>query len=461
MTAHLPPSRVPREDLSRTGYSDSEEDTPLKEIPGDRGLPLIGHTLEVLNDIQAFFERKTTLYGPVFSTRFLGETWIRLTGPKGCQFLFQDGAHHFSTAEGWASFVGELFPRGLMLKDGQEHRHHRRIMQAAFKKDAMVAYQALMSSALPEIVKRWPTHEPVDLAQLARQTVLELASRVFIGETDHRQLQKLQQAFRDNVEATMAIVRKPWPGTRYNRGLQGRAYLERYFLGKVSEVRALGGDTLFAQLCRAKDEDGNDFSDQDIADHMIFTLMAAQDTTSSALTSLFYVLSQYPEWQARLRREHAVFKPLNYDNLGKLTHTSNVFKEVLRLFTPGAVIPRRALHDVAYDGYRIPKGVIVSVSPVHNHYLPEYWRDPESFDPDRFGQDRQEDKQHPYLFAPFSGGAHKCIGMHFSDMEIKCVVHEVLSRVSIERDTTKPVRWQKAPVWHPKGKLMGRLVPID
>ncbi|MEP4546752.1 MAG: cytochrome P450 [Saccharospirillum sp.] len=439
---------------------DINEEAPLIEIPGDKGLPLVGHTLEVLQDIQAFFDRKTRRYGPVFSTQFLGETWIRLTGPEGCQFLLQDSGNHFSTAQGWASFVGELFPRGLMLKDGEEHRYHRRIMQAAFKKDAMVAYQALMSCALPDIVKRWPLNTPVDLAQLARQTVLDMASRVFIGETDHQQLQQLQQAFRNNVEATMALVRKPWPGTKYNRGLQGRAFLERYFLNKVSEVRARGGDTLFAQLCRAKDEDGHNFTDQNIADHMIFLMMAAQDTTSSALTSLFYALTEYPQWQERLREEHAAFKPLTYEDLGQLTDTATVFKEVLRLFTPGAVIPRRALHDVAYQGYRIPAGTIVSVSPVHNHYLPEYWHEPERFDPERFSPDRQEDKQHPFLFAPFSGGAHKCIGMHFSEMEIKCILHEVLARVRIERDPKPAVRWQKAPVWHPKGKLMGRLVAL-
>lgn len=91
--------------------SEFSKDVPLADIPGDKGLPLVGHTLEVLQDIQAFFDRKTRRYGPVFSTQFVGKTWVRLTGPEGCQFLLQDTGNHFSTAEGWASFVGELFPR--------------------------------------------------------------------------------------------------------------------------------------------------------------------------------------------------------------------------------------------------------------------------------------------------------------------------------------------------------------
>lgn len=427
--------------------------TAGREIPGDKGWPLIGHTLEVLKDIQTFFDRKTDAYGEVFSTRFLGETWIRLTGPDACQFLLQDSGNHFSTKLGWESFVGDLFPRGLMLKDDDEHRYHRRIMQAAFKKEAMVRYQSLMAEVMPRLFSQIPTHGDVEFSEYSRQALLEIGSRVFIGESDPDKIDQLQKAFRNTVEATMAIVRKPIPGTKYNRGLKGRAFLEDYFLGKVAEKRHDASGNLFAQLCQAKDEDGNDFSDQNVSDHMIFMLMAAQDTTSSALTSLMYALTEYPEWQEKLREEFRPYQTLSYVDLPELRLTSWTFKEALRLFTPGAVIPRRSRHEVIYKGYRIPAHTVVSVSPVHNHYLPEYWKNPHDFDPYRFAPGREEDKQHPFLFAPFSGGAHKCIGMHFAEMEVKMILFYLLKMFRIERDTGIPVKWQKAPVWHPKKGL--------
>lgn len=425
----------------------------VREIPGDKGWPLVGHTLEILKDIQAFFDTKTQTYGEVFSTQFLGETWIRLTGPEGCQFLLQDADGNFSTRQGWESFVGELFPRGLMLKDGEDHRYHRRIMQAAFKKEAMVHYQALMADVLPRMHARIQPGVAVDFAEYARMSVLEMVSRVFIGDSDDKRNHELQRAIRANVEATMAIIRKPIPGTSYNRGLKARAFLEQYFLSKVPAKRKEGGQTLFAQLCQAKDEDGNNFTDQNVADHMIFLMLAAQDTTTSAMTSLLYALTEYPEWQDKLREEFAPYETLSYGDLPNLEQTSWVFKEALRMFTPGAVIPRRSLHEVVYHGYRIPAGTVVSVSPVHNHYLPQYWAEPQRFDPYRFSPERQEDKQHPFLFAPFSGGAHKCIGMHFAEMEVKMYLFYLLKMFRIERDTSKPVKWQKAPVWHPKNGL--------
>lgn len=425
----------------------------IKEIPGDKGWPLVGHTLEVLHDIQTFFQRKTERYGDVFATRFLGETWIRLAGPEACQFLLQDSDHHFSTRLGWESFVGDLFPRGLMLKDDDEHRYHRRIMQAAFKKEAMVTYQAMMTDLIPRLLSQIPAGVEVNYAETARHTLLDLGSAVFIGETDKASIDRLQQAFRNTVEATMAVLRKPIPGTSYHKGLQGRAFLEQYFLARVPEQRQSAGGHLFAKLCQATDEAGQAFSDQEVADHMIFLMMAAQDTTSSALTSIIYALTEYPEWQDRLRTEFASYETLSYADLPELTLTGWVFKEALRMFTPGAVIPRRSLHEVHFQGYRIPANTIVSVSPVHNHYLPEYWHEPWRFDPYRFSPERQEDKQHPFLFAPFSGGAHKCIGLHFAEMEVKMLLFYLLRMFRLERDTSVPIKWQKAPVWHPKKGL--------
>ena len=71
---------------------------------------------------------------------------------------------------------------------------------------------------------------------------------------------------------------------------------------------------------------------------------------------------------------------------------------------------------------------MVAISPIFSHRMPEYWKDPHRFDPERFGSARQEHKQHPYLWVPFGGGAHKCIGLHFADMLFKCVMTEMLRR---------------------------------
>ncbi|MGC7264371.1 cytochrome P450, partial [Mycobacteroides abscessus subsp. abscessus] len=83
-------------------------------------------------------------------------------------------------------------------------------------------------------------------------------------------------------------------------------------------------------------------------------------------------------------------------------------------------------------GYFIPAGTNVVTWPSINHRLPELWTDPEKFDPERFAEPRSEHKKHRYAFAPFGGGAHKCIGMVFGQLEIKTVMHRLLRQYRLE-----------------------------
>ena len=87
-----------------------------------------------------------------------------------------------------------------------------------------------------------------------------------------------------------------------------------------------------------------------------------------------------------------------------------------------------------------------------NHRLPELWTDPDKFDPDRFAEPRNEHKRHRYAFAPFGGGAHKCIGMVFGQLEIKTVMHRLLRKYRLEL-----IR----PGYKPRYDYGGMPVPID
>jgi cytochrome P450 len=163
---------------------------------------------------------------------------------------------------------------------------------------------------------------------------------------------------------------------------------------------------------------------------MIFVLMAAHDTTTITLTTMAYYLAKFPNWQQRLRAESlALGRPrLEFDDLDTLTGIDMVMKESQRLVAPALVLGRRVVKDTEILGYHIPAGTTVVVPLLTNHHMPEYWPDPERFDPERFAPDRREDRVHRYAWAPFGGGAHKCIGQHFAGMQIKNILHQWLLR---------------------------------
>ena len=410
---------------------------PYSELPGDAGLlPLAGDLFEMAVNPPKWTARKYKQYGNIFWTSFLGIKQVALVGPEASQLLLLDRDKVFSSEKGWAWFIARLFPRGLMLRDFEDHRLHRHVMQAAFRKEAMMQYVADMNPTIAKGIARW-SRGPLGLKRRKSQLqfypaikslTLDLATRVFMGTKLGREADRLNQAFVDTVAAGGAWLKYPIPGLKFKKGLAGRKFLEAYFYARLPEKRRSPGNDMFSQLCHAEDEQGNRFTDRDVVDHMIFLMMAAHDTTTITLTTMVYQLGKHPEWQEKLRQEsRALGKAmLDYDDLHHMRGIELTMKESMRLIAPVPIIPRTTNRDIELMGYKIPKGVMLTISPDFTHRMPEFWPNPYKFDPERFAEDRREDLVHKYAFMPFGGGAHKCIGMHFADHEVKSIMHQML-----------------------------------
>ncbi len=432
--------------------------TGLQEIPGDPGWPLIGRSFDFLFNMDVTLQSRYARYGEVSWTNAFGARFIGLLGPDANQFVFQNRGDLFASS-GWEFFLAKFFHRGLMLLDFEEHRMHRRIMQAAFTRDALTGYLQLMNPQIELGLRAWQTGEGCKVYDLLKTLTLDLASEAFMGHPPGAQAARLNKAFLDTVRAPTDVIRYPLPGTRWRRGVVGRRVLEAYFRQQLPEKRVAQSADLFTRLCHARTEDGAQFSDEDVINHIIFVLMAAHDTTTITLTNMIYQLARHPAWQDALRDEcRALGKPMiEHEDLPRLEVMERVMKEALRLCAPVPVLPRRTTRECEFKGYRIPADSLVQVSPWFTHFMPQYWREPRRFDPDRFAPSRAEDRQHPFLFVPFGGGAHKCIGMHFGEMEVKAVMHQLLLgfQWSVPDDYVMQQDYTSLPI--PKDRLPVRL----
>jgi cytochrome P450 len=370
----------------------------------------------------------------------LGTSMYLTTGPAAAEALLVNRERVFASGPAWSHFIGPFFHRGLMLLDFDEHLHHRRIMQAAFSQDALHRYHAMLVPHIRSGIADWGDVPRPRLHRMFKELTLDLALEAFVGvELDRDEQLRINRAFIDAVRGGTAIIRKPVPGGDWRRGLKARAVLEDFFRSALPEKRRVGGDDLFAQLCRAQSEDGHEFTDDDVVNHMIFLLMAAHDTTTITMTSMAYRLARNPNWQERCRKESQAAGELDYDGVMALSSLDLVMKESMRMCAPVPSIPRTATRDTEIDGYFIPAGSMVTVSPYQNHFLEEWWPNPRDFDPERF--ERREDKVHRMAFEPFGGGVHKCIGMHFAGMQVRAILHEMLRsyRWSVPDDYTWPI----------------------
>ncbi|WP_354701677.1 Putative cytochrome P450 136 [Paraconexibacter sp. AEG42_29] len=400
----------------------------LRPVMGTPGLPVVGSTLGFLQNSLAYMRRFHADFGTVFWTNAFGTRLVLVVGPDGIETVLANRDRAFANKEGWEHFIGAFFERGVMLMDFEEHRHHRRIMQQAFKRERLVTYLDKMNPAIERGLAAWQPGADFELYPAMKQLTLDIATEVFVGADLGAQADRLNEAFIDVVVGGQAIVRADMPGGRWHRGLESRRLLEDYFRTQIPAKRAGDGEDLFSVLCHAESEDGERFSDDDVVNHMIFTLMAAHDTSTITLAMMAYYLAANPVWQERLREEcRALGKTtIGYDDVDALPLMDLVFKETLRMNAPVGMVAREAIKDTAIDGCFIPKGTRIMLGIYPMQRMEPWWNDPDTFDPERFTEDRREDASHKFAWTPFGGNVHKCIGMHFGSMEVKAILHQLL-----------------------------------
>ena len=453
---------------SFTHWSQKLPADALAHIPGETGIPVFGTTLALVSDPIGYGKRMHATYGPVFRSRPFGVNQVTLIGPEANELLLFDRDKLFSSEQGWGPALDQLFPRGLMLIDFEHHRVDRRALSIAFKPEPMRHYADALNRGIAKGVSDWggqgKNGTPMLFYPAIKQLTLDLAADSFLGIPWGPESAKVNQAFVDLVNASIGIVRKPWPGTAMGRGVAGRKFLVELFTAETLKRRETGGgQDMFSQFANATREDGSLLDVSQVVDHMIFLMLAAHDTITSAASSLLYYLLKNPEWQTKLRAEAMAVTGgtgnVAYDDMAKMELTEMAFKESLRLIPPVPGLPRRAMREFTFKGFRIPAGTQVGISPQIVHKMPEHWPDPLRFDPLRFTPEEVA-KRHKYAWVPFGGGAHMCVGLHFAYMQIKILVAQVLTRYELVLEEGYDPPWAPWPIPKPKDGMRMTFRPL-
>jgi cytochrome P450 len=180
-----------------------------------------------------------------------------------------------------------------------------------------------------------------------------------------------------------------------------------------------------------KDEQtGQGLSDEQVRDEVIGFFIAGHETVSSSLSWTWLLLSQNPESWRRLRAEVDDVlggRTPTAADVPKLDYTNRVLLEAMRLYPPIFVLMRCAKEDDEVGGYHVAAGSNIVLCAYVTHRHPEFWENPEGFDPDRFTSERSQGL-HRMAYFPFSGGPRKCIGNSFAMMQMPIVLAMVTQR---------------------------------
>ena len=257
----------------------------------------------------------------------------------------------FANGPAWSHFIGPFFHRGIMLLDFDEHLHHRRILQHAFTNDALRRYHAVMAPHIRRNLAEWATAspQPVRMHHQFKELTLDLALETFVGvDLSPRGAGAGQQGVhrgraRRHLDHPQAGARRPWA-----RGLKARAFLEDFFRSHLPAKRRDGGDDLFAQLCRARSEDGARVQRR--------RHRQPHDLPADGRARHHHdhdELDGLPPGQAPgvagegARAESMAAGDLDYDGVLGLEVLDRVMKESMRLCSPVPSLPRVAVRDTS------------------------------------------------------------------------------------------------------------------
>ncbi|KAK8788082.1 hypothetical protein V5799_022139 [Amblyomma americanum] len=173
-----------------------------------------------------------------------------------------------------------------------------------------------------------------------------------------------------------------------------------------------------------------------LASNCMAVFIGGYDTTRLALTFWFYLMGRHPEIQEKMRHEvMKAFKEegdnLSYRTLATLPYTNQVISETLRMYPPIITFTSRCVdEDYRHGAYLIKKGTSVMVPVYQLHHDPQYWNEPEKFDPDRFSPENKT-LIDPVVYQPFGLGPRMCIGQRLALIEIASVTSQVLHHFRI------------------------------
>lgn len=179
---------------------------------------------------------------------------------------------------------------------------------------------------------------------------------------------------------------------------------------------------------------GDNFSLDDIRFQLDNFAFAGHDTVSNALAFILMCLANYTDIQQRVREEVnqviADENEISSENLMNFPYLEMVIKETLRLYPPVPFTGRHLYEDFEIGDHVIPKGTDIWLNYFALHRNPDYWTEPEKFDPERFSVDGSTDR-HPFAFVPFSGGLRNCIGQRYAKAFMKIVIAQIIRQFEI------------------------------
>ncbi len=414
-------------------------------VPTERGRWLTGALDERVRLGPDFYAEMARRHGDVCAFKLAGWKLYLVSAPRLVHSVLKEKASNYCKGS-FFDPIRLLLGDGLFFSEGSRWRRQRTLMQPSFHRARLGALEPVLRGCAQASAQRFEraakTGGQIDLRHEMVRLTLDVAARTLFGaELDGAQRDRIGEC----VDALSWLIDRRmfsllqglpvWVPLPMNLRLKALAReLDDVVLPIIEARRRCPRpeprDLLDALLLERQADGSPALSAQELRDQVMTLLMAGHETTASALTWLWVLLTEHEDVYARVRSEAAS------SHAGELALGRAVFSEAMRLYPPGWTFARQALADDELGGFALPAGANLVICPYALHRDRRFFEAPERFDPARFplkGEAR-------LAYLPFGAGARACIGAQLAVLEAMAALSALASRFVFRRVDREPVK---------------------
>ena len=412
-----------------------------RSIPEVSFFKFLNHANNILKNPLPFHARNFKNLGDIFRLNIgFGKSVLFCRDAGLLQHVLQKNQKNYTKSYIQTKDLARYVGKGLLTAEGEHWQKQRKLIQPAFHKSQLVLLLNTVQQTILDELKNIKTDKPIDVFpifnDLAFQTVVKSIFNIAVSEEDIASLQHTTEA---TQQMLVQELRQPFLVWWFNLSGKTKKHLDltqnsRTILRRLVEERKRSNtkhDDLLDMLLNARYDDGSEMSESQLVDEILILFAAGHETTSNALTFTTELLARNPEAQLKILEEISKIKSESDDIMHWIknaTYTKLVIEESMRLYPPAYFIDRVNSEEDVYEGMILPKGstLLFSVYEIHRH--PNFWKNPEDFNPERFQDENIKFSKNYY---PFGAGPRMCIGNNFAMYEMILAIIALVEQFEI------------------------------
>ena len=415
--------------------------TDIPAVSGDDGGT--GHLEELRSDPIGLMQRVRAECGDVGAFRLADKRVVLLSGADANEVFFRAPDEELDQAAAYP-FMTPVFGEGVVFDASPEERR-RALHNQSLRDKFMRGHAETIQREVDRMVAQLDHSGEFDLLDFFAELTIYTSSSCLIGPKFREELDvRYSKVFHGLEQGTdaLAFVDPYMDIESFRVRDESRAELVRMISGitdkRLAEPTPAKEDMdLVDVLLSIKDEHGEAQFSADIITGMFISMMfAGHHTTSGTAAWTLIELLRHPEHMAAVVAEldqlYADGSEVSYQALREIPYLESSIKEALRLHPPLILLLREATVPFEVEGYTVEPGTLVGASLSLSNRLPEAFPDPDTFDPTRYLDPRNEDVQNPWNWIPFGAGRHRCVGANFAMMQLKAIFSVLLQDWTFE-----------------------------